>query len=58
MASLVVFPKKKRSRGRRGRHRRNEEKKWNPVNPKTPLQKARAVIGSLVKTLQQVTVSS
>lgn len=52
MASLVlpVFPKKKRSRNRKI----NEEKKWNPVNPKTPTQKARAVIGSLVKTLQEV----
>ena len=57
MASLVVVPKKKRRRGRRGRRRREraEEERWNPVNPKTPLQKARAVIGSLVKTLQQVT---
>ena len=48
MASVGVLKKSKKRKGR------DDDRKWNPVNPITPAEKARAVIGSLVKILHQV----
>ena len=49
MAGLLAARSKKQKS-----KKNKEEAKWNPVNPVTPAERARAVIGNLVKTLHEV----
>ena len=51
MASVGVLRKVSKSR------RQNEERRWNPVNPITKGQKAKAVVGKLATVLKQVIIS-